>query len=197
MILATWLVEFYLSKCNELDDLIASRTVSQDVENLEAERVMLEDDLRQFFVTYKVCHLPRRVPQELADTNQVNLNTKTMYELIQGHGRTDLYLYYASVINDFERVVEHWVLEEDWVKAIDVINRQVRPLVFLLAQADLLFRSQILSYTIGLGLCSCAMPRRKRSIHGYVVLNWILCVLFRPFYSFNTFPEIHYHLIMQ
>ena len=54
MILATWLVEFYLSKCNELDDIIASRTVSQDVENLEAERVMLEDDLRQFFVTYKV-----------------------------------------------------------------------------------------------------------------------------------------------
>jgi vacuolar protein sorting-associated protein 18 len=58
MILATWLVEFYLSKCNELDDFIASRTVSQEVENLEAERVMLEDDLRQFFLTYKVYHRP-------------------------------------------------------------------------------------------------------------------------------------------
>lgn len=107
MILATWLVEFYLSKCNELDDVIASRNVSQEVENLEAERVMLEDDLRQFFVTYKA-----------------NLDSKTIYELVLGHGRTDLYLYYASVVGDFERVVEHWVFEESWVKAIDVINRQ-------------------------------------------------------------------------
>ena len=54
MMLATWLVEFYLSKCNELDDIIASESVSQDVENLQAERTMLEDDLRHFFDTYKV-----------------------------------------------------------------------------------------------------------------------------------------------
>ena len=54
MILATWLIEFYLSKCNELDDMIASRLISQDVENLQAERSILEEEIRQFFVTYKV-----------------------------------------------------------------------------------------------------------------------------------------------
>lgn len=54
MILATWLVEFYLSKCNELDDIVASESVSHDVENLQAERTLLEEDLRQFFETYKV-----------------------------------------------------------------------------------------------------------------------------------------------
>lgn len=54
MMLATWLVEFYLSKCNELDDIIASESVSHDVVNLQAERVIVEDDLRQFFQTYKV-----------------------------------------------------------------------------------------------------------------------------------------------
>jgi len=52
--LATWLVEFYLSKCNELDDMIASRSISQDVENLQAERTILEEEIRHFFVTYKV-----------------------------------------------------------------------------------------------------------------------------------------------
>ena len=57
MMLATWLVEFYLSKCNELDDLVASESVSQDVDNLLAERAILEDDLRHFFETYKVCTL--------------------------------------------------------------------------------------------------------------------------------------------
>lgn len=54
MMLATWVVEFYLGKCNELDDIIASESVSQDVENLREERAMLEDDLRHFFETYKV-----------------------------------------------------------------------------------------------------------------------------------------------
>lgn len=54
MMLATWLAEFYLSKLNELDDLVASQSISQDVANLETERSMLEEDLRHFFETYKV-----------------------------------------------------------------------------------------------------------------------------------------------
>ena len=62
MMLATWLVEFYLSKCNELDDLVASESVSQDVANLQAERAMVEDDLKHFFETYKVSwRLPSRL----------------------------------------------------------------------------------------------------------------------------------------
>ncbi|KII93824.1 hypothetical protein PLICRDRAFT_49843 [Plicaturopsis crispa FD-325 SS-3] len=107
MMLATWLVEFYLSSCNELDDLIASESVSHDVETLQTQRNFLEEDVRNFFQTYKA-----------------NLDRSTVYELIQGHGRTDMYLYYATVVGDFERVVEHWVLEEEWIKAIDTINRQ-------------------------------------------------------------------------
>ncbi|KAL1762015.1 Pep3/Vps18/deep orange family-domain-containing protein [Schizophyllum commune] len=107
LMLATWLVEFYLSKLNEMDDLIASESVSQDVENLKTERTILEDDLKHFFETYKT-----------------DLDTHTVYELIQGHGRTDMYLFYATTIGDFERVVQHWTLEEEWSKAIDVISRQ-------------------------------------------------------------------------
>ncbi|KAF6766540.1 DigA protein [Ephemerocybe angulata] len=107
MMLATWLVEFYLGKCNELDDIIASESVSQDVENLRVARTELEDELRQFFETYRA-----------------NLNKEAVYELIQGHGRTDMYLHYATVIGDFRRVVEHYILEEEWLKAIEVISRQ-------------------------------------------------------------------------
>ena len=54
MMLATWLVEIYLSKCNDLEDIVASESVSHDVDNLQAERTMLEDDLRHFLETYKV-----------------------------------------------------------------------------------------------------------------------------------------------
>jgi len=54
MMLATWLIEFYLSKINELDDVVASESVSQDVQNLRTERAIVEEDLHQFFETYKV-----------------------------------------------------------------------------------------------------------------------------------------------
>ncbi len=123
--LATWLVEFYLSKCNELDDLVASESVSQDVDNLLAERAILEDDLRHFFETYKVDTVSLfSLTHKLKATSQADLDLKTVYELIQGHGRTDMYLHYATVVGDFERVVEHWIMEEEWTKAIDVITRQ-------------------------------------------------------------------------
>jgi hypothetical protein len=54
MMLATWLVEFYLSKCDELDDLIASSTALYDVENVKTERSILEEDLRRSLEFHKV-----------------------------------------------------------------------------------------------------------------------------------------------
>ncbi|KAN0100510.1 Pep3/Vps18/deep orange family domain containing protein [Tylopilus felleus] len=107
MMLATWLVEFYLSKCDELDDLCASEAATSDAENVQAERTILEEDLRHFFETYKA-----------------NLDRSTVYELIQSHGRTDMLLFYATIVGDYERVIQHWILEEDWLQAIDTLNRQ-------------------------------------------------------------------------
>lgn len=107
MMLATWLMEIYLAKCNELEDVVASESVSHDVENLRTERALLEDELRQFLETYKS-----------------SLDSTTVYELIQSHGRTDIYLHFATLIGDLDRVAEHWVLEEEWTKAIDIMNRQ-------------------------------------------------------------------------
>ncbi|KAG8987850.1 hypothetical protein FRB90_003109, partial [Tulasnella sp. 427] len=86
MLLATWLVEFYLSKINTLDDIIASEGVSHDVDNLKAEQALLEDELRAFFDTYKS-----------------NMDKKTVYDLILNHGREDVFLYYATVVGDFEK----------------------------------------------------------------------------------------------
>ncbi|KAG8815007.1 hypothetical protein FRC17_000900 [Serendipita sp. 399] len=107
MMLATWLVEFYLSKFNDLDDLIASESAAHDVEDLKTERAMLDKDLKTFFETYKD-----------------NLDRQTTYDLILSHGRTEVFLHYATVIGDHLRVVEHWILEENWEKAIGVISGQ-------------------------------------------------------------------------
>ncbi|KAG8908085.1 hypothetical protein FRB99_000529 [Tulasnella sp. 403] len=107
MLLATWLVEFYLSKINILDDIIASEGASHDVENLKAEQSLLEDELKAFFDTYKS-----------------NLDKKTVYDLILNHGRQDVFIYYATAIGDYEKVIEHHIMDEAWLKAVDVLNRQ-------------------------------------------------------------------------
>jgi hypothetical protein len=88
--------------------VVAAEAGSQDVESLKLERTMVEDELKQFLKDY-----------------QQNLDRKTVYDLFLSHGRTDLYIFFATTIKDYAKVVEHWVMEEEWVQAIGVLNRQV------------------------------------------------------------------------
>lgn len=53
------------------------------------------------------------------------MDRQTVYELILSHGRTEVFLHYATVVGDYQRVIEHWVLEEEWDKAINALSRQV------------------------------------------------------------------------
>ena len=108
-------------------------------------------------------------------SSQANLGSKTVYELIQGHGRTDMYLHYATVVGDFERVVEHWVMEEEWTKAIDVLNRQVCSSAMLTIITVHATCSRIWNCTIASHPPSCAKPPKKRQTHGYVNANLIPC----------------------
>jgi hypothetical protein len=55
MMLATWLVEIYLSKCNTLEDIVAAESAISDVESLSIERQMMEEDMQNFITTYLVC----------------------------------------------------------------------------------------------------------------------------------------------
>lgn len=54
MMLATWLIEIYLSKCNTLEDILAAESTTSDVESLTIERQMMEEDMRNFMTTYQV-----------------------------------------------------------------------------------------------------------------------------------------------
>jgi hypothetical protein len=54
MMLATWLVEIYLSKCNTLEDIVAAESAIADVESLGVERQMMEEDMQNFITTYQV-----------------------------------------------------------------------------------------------------------------------------------------------
>ncbi|KAH0445460.1 hypothetical protein IEQ34_025455 [Dendrobium chrysotoxum] len=53
MMLATWLVEIYLGKINDLEDVAAAEEASQNVDNYRIEMDLLQDELKQFLATYQ------------------------------------------------------------------------------------------------------------------------------------------------
>lgn len=107
MMLATWLVELFLAKLNQLEDVAASEGKTEDADNMRTEFSIIEDDLRDFLKTHKD-----------------NLDPKTTFDLLSNQGRTALILHFAELIGDYEKVINHWLFEEVWPKAIDALNRQ-------------------------------------------------------------------------
>ncbi|SCV68374.1 BQ2448_495 [Microbotryum intermedium] len=126
MMLATWLVEIYLSKINQLEDMAAAERSLEDAQNFEVEKPMIEEDLRNFLKIYKVSLIDCDIGPvlTLSYNRQENLDPITIFDLLESHGREELTLYYASVVGDHERIVTHWVLEENWKKALEALNKQ-------------------------------------------------------------------------
>lgn len=104
-LLATWLVEMYLGKLDDLDDLAASQAASADVDNYRVEAGLVEEELRQFLVTYKG-----------------DLDRRTTFSLIGRHGRSEVMLHYAGVVGEWERVVRYWIERKEWEKAVEVLS---------------------------------------------------------------------------
>ncbi|CDS81881.1 related to DigA protein [Sporisorium scitamineum] len=107
IMLATWLVEIYLSKINQLEDVAAAEAANQDVDNYRLEITMITEELHQFLSTYRSL-----------------LDAQTTFDLIKKHGRLDVYLHFASVVGDHDRIVRHHIQAKQWTKAIDAINKQ-------------------------------------------------------------------------
>ncbi|CAG8467025.1 8972_t:CDS:10 [Ambispora gerdemannii] len=121
--IATWLVEIFLSKINLLEDIVASGTLSEDSDselnspheqekrlteqNEKTEQQLLVDGFKTFLQTYKA-----------------NLDKRTTYNLIASHGRTEELLYYATLIGDHEKVISHWIAEKDYKQALEVLSKQ-------------------------------------------------------------------------
>ncbi|GAB5585428.1 tethering complex subunit [Umbelopsis nana] len=119
--LATWLVELYLSKINQLEDLATSATSTTDLiasqvnslPDYKQQQEDIEDEFRTFLETYKG-----------------HLHKPTTYKLIASHGRSSAMLYYADLIGDYDRVISHWIIEQNWAKALEVLGKQANPDVF-------------------------------------------------------------------
>lgn len=112
-IIATWLVEVFLSTINELEDLATSSTPESSTSDPTATNEYrlrqreLEDEFRTFLDTYRG-----------------SLHRGTTYKLISSHGRTDELLYYATLVEDYDKVIAHWIEERKWDRALEVLSKQ-------------------------------------------------------------------------
>lgn len=110
MLIASWLVETYMSKLNELSDSITTtqgeddnRDSSQDHTELEKTR----SEFREFVTKYKA-----------------DLDPKTVYDIIGSHGREEELLFFATVIDDSNFVLSYWIQREKWEEALNVLKKQ-------------------------------------------------------------------------
>lgn len=111
VMLSSWIVEFYLEKLNELDDLLATEQAS----HLE-ETTILKTSIEKKF-------------QEFIIENREQLDKTTIYEIITAHNRCSELLYYANLINDYDFVLAYWIRLEKWDEALRVLERKNFPAI--------------------------------------------------------------------
>ena len=119
MMLASWLLELYMAKLNQLDDTISTRaeltTNGSGSSSTDTER-----------------HLPiiRKEFQDFVTKYKPDLDRKTAYEIISAHGREEELLFYANVVEDYNYVLSYWVNRERWNEAMTVLKKQTDPQMF-------------------------------------------------------------------
>nr|POE65108.1 vacuolar protein sorting-associated protein 18 like [Quercus suber] len=113
IMLASWLVELFMAKLNQLDDTISTKAeISTDGADVSTA------DMQQ--------QLPRmrRAFQDFCVKHKADLDQKTVYEIIGSHGREDELLFFANTMEDYGYVISYWVQRERWTEAMAVLKKQ-------------------------------------------------------------------------
>uniref|UniRef100_A0A4W3J9J1 Vacuolar protein sorting-associated protein 18 homolog n=1 Tax=Callorhinchus milii TaxID=7868 RepID=A0A4W3J9J1_CALMI len=105
ILLITWLVEIYLNKLGELEGRGAGE--------LQATR----EEFRAFLSNPR----NRECLQE---------SRATLYQLLASHGAREDALFFAVIMQDYERVVAHHCQHEDYSAALEVLSRYRHPGLF-------------------------------------------------------------------
>ncbi|EFE40382.1 hypothetical protein TRV_04865 [Trichophyton verrucosum HKI 0517] len=116
MMIASWLVEVFMSKLNSLDDTIATKAELVEGGN--------EDDAKDDIQSI------RSEFQQFVNKYKADLDPRTVYDIIGSHGREQELLYFATTINDHNFVLSYWVQREKWSEALNVLKKQTDPEVF-------------------------------------------------------------------
>lgn len=116
VMIASWLIELYMAKMNNLDDTI--NTEAELVENIGT------DETRKLLTTI------RTEFKDFVTKFKSDLDQKTTYDIISSHGREEELLTYATAITDWNYVLSYWIQREKWDEALDVLKKQTDASIF-------------------------------------------------------------------
>jgi hypothetical protein len=116
IMIASWLVDIFMSKLNSLDDTIITKAELSETLNPEQTKDQL--------------HTIRTEFQEFAKKYKSDLDRKTTYDIISSHGREEELLYFASAVDDYNYVLGYWMQRERWKEVLDVLKKQTEPEIF-------------------------------------------------------------------
>jgi hypothetical protein len=116
IMIASWLVEIFMSKLNSLDDTLITKAELSENLNPEQTRDQLESIRTEF--------------QDFVKKYRADLDRKTTYAIISSHGREEELLFFASAVNDYNYVLGYWMQRERWKEVLDVLKKQTEPEVF-------------------------------------------------------------------
>lgn len=116
VMIASWLIELFMSKLNSLDDTITTKaqlTEKASPADVKDELTIVRKEFRDFVVKYKT-----------------DLDRDTTYEIISSHGREQELLSYATAIDDYNYVLAYWVQRERWQESLNILRQQTDPAIF-------------------------------------------------------------------
>ncbi|KAK2731579.1 hypothetical protein FQN57_003287 [Myotisia sp. PD_48] len=118
MMIASWLVEIFMSKLNSLDDAIATK--AEIVEGAGDTGDNAQDTLQSIQTEF----------QSFVHKYKADLDPKTVYDIVGSHGREHELLYFAMIVNDYNFVLSYWIQREKWSEGLSVLKKQTDPEVF-------------------------------------------------------------------
>ena len=116
IMIASWLVEIFMSKLNSLDDTITTKAQLIEGTNTAETKDELGGIRKEF--------------TDLVNRYKADLDRKTTYDIISSHGREQELLAYATAIDDSNFVISYWIQRERWEESLDVLKRQKEPEMF-------------------------------------------------------------------
>lgn len=116
VMIASWLIQMFMAKLNNLDDMVATRAELTD----DADAQGVQQDLKTTRAEY----------QDFVSKHKSDLDAKTVYELISSHDREEELLFFANTITDYDYILSYWVQREKWNEALSVLNKQSNPETF-------------------------------------------------------------------
>lgn len=119
--MATWLVEIYLAKINQYHEMGSSVAYTSTLHDTTDKK----DQSAVDYYRRKEQQAKHELKQ-LMETYQGYLHKETVYKLVASHGHNAELIYYATLIGDDEKVMSHWITERNWIKALEILAKQVR-----------------------------------------------------------------------